>query len=285
MNNRLRNLRNKNNLTLKEQTKKLNEIGIKITSDGLSKYERGEREPKLETWQKLADFFGVSVAYLQGTEPDWQEITPETKQTIFELLNYYYFDGLNFKDPKNLNQVNELTSAVNRYIQLSSIKKYPLNVFVEIIQSNFEFLTSEDKKNIENNNWNALNPEYYWNKKLLDYWQKYFSFLFKDKKLIIAINKYLAEIENKNNYYNNDDIYLLMSSCINKYISTNFSSKLGKKLVNLYQQELKYHFENFLYELSIVESDNDIETTFDNYEGLMDDLKSYIIYHNNHLSS
>lgn len=32
----------------------------------ISQYERGKREPKLETWQKLADFFGVSVPYLQG---------------------------------------------------------------------------------------------------------------------------------------------------------------------------------------------------------------------------
>lgn len=37
-----------------------------ITRQAVSLYEKGRREPKLETWQKLADFFGVSVPYLQG---------------------------------------------------------------------------------------------------------------------------------------------------------------------------------------------------------------------------
>ena len=32
----------------------------------LSQYETGKRHPKFEVWQKLADFFGVSVPYLQG---------------------------------------------------------------------------------------------------------------------------------------------------------------------------------------------------------------------------
>ncbi|MCT7687727.1 helix-turn-helix domain-containing protein [Lactobacillus crispatus] len=31
-----------------------------------SNYENGNTEPKLKTWQKLADFYGVSVPYLQG---------------------------------------------------------------------------------------------------------------------------------------------------------------------------------------------------------------------------
>ena len=32
----------------------------------LSQYETGKRHPKFEVWQKLADFFDVSVPYLQG---------------------------------------------------------------------------------------------------------------------------------------------------------------------------------------------------------------------------
>src|SRR5699024_8816631 len=37
-----------------------------IASDTLGKYERGEREPKLKTWQALANYFNVPVSYLQG---------------------------------------------------------------------------------------------------------------------------------------------------------------------------------------------------------------------------
>lgn len=65
--NRIREERQRKKLTLKETVAELKKRGlISITSDTLSKYERGDREPKLATWQKLADFFGVSVTYLQG---------------------------------------------------------------------------------------------------------------------------------------------------------------------------------------------------------------------------
>ena len=61
MKNRIKELRQKNNLTLRALGEKIN-----MSSSRLSQYETGKREPKLETWQKLADFFGVSVPYLQG---------------------------------------------------------------------------------------------------------------------------------------------------------------------------------------------------------------------------
>ncbi len=37
-----------------------------MANNTLSQYETGKREPKLETWKKLADFFDVPVSYLQG---------------------------------------------------------------------------------------------------------------------------------------------------------------------------------------------------------------------------
>ena len=64
--NRLRELRKEKKLTLKEVSSQLEQNNLKISPDALAKYERDDREPKLETWQKLADFFGVSVPYLQG---------------------------------------------------------------------------------------------------------------------------------------------------------------------------------------------------------------------------
>ena len=59
--NRIKELRNKNNLTLRALGQKVN-----MSSSRLSQYETGKREPKLETWQKLADFFDVPTSYLQG---------------------------------------------------------------------------------------------------------------------------------------------------------------------------------------------------------------------------
>ncbi|MBX9012771.1 helix-turn-helix transcriptional regulator [Ligilactobacillus murinus] len=66
MSNRLRELREGKGLTLKELVDDLRKVDLKISSDTLAKYERGEREPKLERWQKLADYFDVPIPYLQG---------------------------------------------------------------------------------------------------------------------------------------------------------------------------------------------------------------------------
>ena len=61
MKNRIKELRQKNNLTLKELGQK-----VGLATNTISRYETGKREPKLEAWQKLADYFNVSVPYLQG---------------------------------------------------------------------------------------------------------------------------------------------------------------------------------------------------------------------------
>lgn len=67
--NRLRELRVKKGLTLAQTSKQLeNSQQLQLTPDSLSKYERGDREPKLDTWKKLANFFDVSVGYLQGLD-------------------------------------------------------------------------------------------------------------------------------------------------------------------------------------------------------------------------
>ncbi|WP_242360938.1 helix-turn-helix domain-containing protein [Limosilactobacillus antri] len=59
--NRIAELRHKKNMTLKELGNTLN-----MRDNTLSQYENNKREPKLETWRKLADFFDVSVEYLMG---------------------------------------------------------------------------------------------------------------------------------------------------------------------------------------------------------------------------
>jgi transcriptional regulator with XRE-family HTH domain len=61
MANRLKELRKEKSLTQKELSL---DIDMPITT--IAQYERGDREPKLATWQALADYFGVSVPYLQG---------------------------------------------------------------------------------------------------------------------------------------------------------------------------------------------------------------------------
>lgn len=70
MKNRLKALRMKKNLTLDEIQ---NQTGIKRGT--YSNYENGITEPKIDTWQKLADFFKVPTEYLMGLTDDRVTVT------------------------------------------------------------------------------------------------------------------------------------------------------------------------------------------------------------------
>jgi len=55
-------------LCRKTQNKTQKDIAnsLGLTENGYQKYEISNREPKMETLNKLADYFGVSVDYLMG---------------------------------------------------------------------------------------------------------------------------------------------------------------------------------------------------------------------------
>lgn len=98
MQNRLKELRHEEKLTLKEVSSQLEQNNLKISPDALAKYERGDREPKLETWKKLADFFNVPVDYLLGISKDRSTLTiddlnPEEQEAyerITDMLSQEY---------------------------------------------------------------------------------------------------------------------------------------------------------------------------------------------------
>ena len=75
MENRLKEIRQRNSLTLEKMGEK-----VGIAKNTLSRYESGKREPKLEVWQKLADFFKVSVPYLQGFDEHKSNRLKELRQ-------------------------------------------------------------------------------------------------------------------------------------------------------------------------------------------------------------
>ena len=61
MNNRIKELRLQKKLSQKELADK-----VGLSNQSISFYENGKREPKIEAWQKLAQFFNVPITYLQG---------------------------------------------------------------------------------------------------------------------------------------------------------------------------------------------------------------------------
>ena len=96
--NRLKELRQKNNLTLKQLGQKLN-----MLDSTLSQYETGKRNPKTEVWQKIADFFDVPVSYLRGIDAD--EII---EQVDFNKLSPL---GLSFYEKENSNKDESLEAT------------------------------------------------------------------------------------------------------------------------------------------------------------------------------
>lgn len=86
--NNIRKLRKERGLTLK----RLSEL-TGLAPSLISQYENGDRHPKIENWQKLADFFGVSVEYLQGNTfinkiPDKEKMTMnELVKVNFQFIN------------------------------------------------------------------------------------------------------------------------------------------------------------------------------------------------------
>lgn len=136
--NKIRELRQEKGLTLKELSDELNKENIlKVASDTLGKYERGEREPKLKTWQALAKYFNVSVAYLQGLGVSREKI-------INDLVEKMIDD----KD-KTFSSFNLLSFELSKKITLGDVS-YLNNTF------NLNLSNNIVDKLIDNNNRDAL---------------------------------------------------------------------------------------------------------------------------------
>ena len=69
--NRLKELRLERGLTVKELAN-----NISNSSANISRYERGVTDPKLETWEKLAQYFDVDPEYLVG----WSDVKRKNAQ-------------------------------------------------------------------------------------------------------------------------------------------------------------------------------------------------------------
>jgi transcriptional regulator with XRE-family HTH domain len=95
--NRLKELRELKGLSLDDLSRS---IGIPKTS--LSNYERGNREPKIEVWEKIAIFFDVPVAYLMGIS---------NSRTNLDLFDFDK-DSLPKESRKALEEINSFVTEL-----------------------------------------------------------------------------------------------------------------------------------------------------------------------------
>lgn len=121
--NRIRELRKEKGISLAEMSKELkNNFDFEITPDALGKYERGVREPKLKTWQKIADFFDVPVSYIQGYGESISELRKRSLYIIDHVAN------MNREDlPEEVyDRLDMALSEFERYLEIKKGKKVSL---------------------------------------------------------------------------------------------------------------------------------------------------------------
>lgn len=89
--NRIKQLRLGNKLSQAELGRR-----TKISNQSISAYESGYREPNSNNWQALADFFNVSVPYLQGKifKEDLDDEAQEMFEDVQDYISYVVPDEL-----------------------------------------------------------------------------------------------------------------------------------------------------------------------------------------------
>ena len=80
--NRIKEARKKKGLSLQQVAD-----AVGVGNNTISRYETGKREPKLETWNKLAVFFNVSIPYLQGIDEKIYSLKFPTKAEAVAFIH------------------------------------------------------------------------------------------------------------------------------------------------------------------------------------------------------
>lgn len=117
----LKELRLNAKLTQKELAKK-----IGVAHNTIAMIETGKREGDRETSRKIADFFGVSLDYLEGRDND-TNVSKNTSSLVDDFLNELINNGI-IKDPNNIDDetAEMILNAVKVQIALK-IKKNKRN--------------------------------------------------------------------------------------------------------------------------------------------------------------
>lgn len=241
--NRIKELREQKHLTLRQLG-----VEVNMTSSRLSQYETEKREPKLEVWQELANYFNVSVPYLQGIEPDYTEVTIKTKKVIAMVMNKYYFNNLSEYEF----ELPSLKKSIDKYVSLSNLDILPTSLYSKG-EKDFNFTQKQYK-----------------------YWKINFSFLFafnnENKELILDANKYIDGLIHATSWIASD-----ITSRIDKEILQRFQSPIGSYFDNTYKSEFTDDYLKFIENMRFIKNRTDIEKHVNSYQKSLTILKNNMI--------
>lgn len=140
--NRIKEVRKKKGLSLQQVAD-----AVGVGNNTISRYETGKREPKLETWQALANFFDVTVPYLQGI--DDKPNTGYSKDYIYKQLDDAYKE-LYTKDyeiePPFTNPVLSAKEEIEKYCEQNKIR-IPKDTDLDFWKTNFNFIFNDKSVN------------------------------------------------------------------------------------------------------------------------------------------
>ena len=140
--NRIKQLRKEKGLSQAQLAK---EVGI--SNQIISFYENNKREPKIETWQALANFFDVTVPYLQGI--DDKPNTGYSKDYIYKQLDDAYKEPYT-KDyeiePPFTNPVLSAKEEIEKYCEQNKIS-IPKDTDLDFWKTNFNFIFNDKSVN------------------------------------------------------------------------------------------------------------------------------------------
>ena len=143
-----------------EQHKTQKEVGeaVGLSDRAIAHYEKGIREPKLETWIKLADFFDVPVSYLQGLGQYNYSDKNEIKRRSDEFDKRLGFTPQEDEDPE---MMWISPGDLNFQMRDSTLKTYLNLINLFLSQSNKENLVeiSEDVRKKLRKKANSLNDK------------------------------------------------------------------------------------------------------------------------------
>ena len=141
---RLKELRNKANLSQQELSKI-----IGISKSSINMYERGEREPGLETVGAFADYFDVQTDYLLGKHDDKRSLTEGKKYNRLILQTLDGFRRLHGYDKK---QMEVLLDWENMYSDLENGRILGDAGMLKTIQNTLNLIDKPENSTIFNDN-------------------------------------------------------------------------------------------------------------------------------------